>query len=69
MTAKPIVDILVGVENAPHSNEIIPRLTSMGYEDLGGAGIPGRLYLRKEATLPITFILCYIVATSGTITS
>lgn len=48
MTAKPIIDILVGVENALHTNEIIPKLTAMGYEDLGEAGIPGRLYLRKR---------------------
>lgn len=50
MTAKPIIDMLVGVENALHSNEIIPRLTAMGYEDLGEAGIPGRLYLRKRGS-------------------
>ncbi|MEC0259994.1 GrpB family protein [Paenibacillus lautus] len=48
MTAKPIIDILVGVENTQHANEIIPKLTAMGYEDLGEAGIPGRLYLRKR---------------------
>ncbi|MGG4343388.1 GrpB family protein [Paenibacillus lautus] len=48
MTAKPIIDILVGVENALHTKEIIRRLTAMGYDDLGEAGIPGRLYLRKR---------------------
>lgn len=46
MTAKPTIDILVGVENAELSDKIIPRLTAMGYEYLGEAGIPGRLYLR-----------------------
>lgn len=51
MTAKPIIDMLVGVENVLHSNEIIPRLTAMGYEDLGEAGIPGRIYLRKRGNV------------------
>lgn len=51
ITAKPIIDILVGVENEQQSDDIIPRLTAIGYEDLGEAGIPGRLYLRKSGSV------------------
>lgn len=51
MTAKPIVDILVGVENARHTDEILPKLAAMGYENLGESGIIGRIYLRKRGEL------------------
>ncbi|UUZ84509.1 GrpB family protein [Paenibacillus sp. P26] len=48
MTAKPIIDILIGVWDGDRTGGMIRQLTDLGYEDLGEAGIPGRLYLRKR---------------------
>ncbi|GAB6929065.1 hypothetical protein JCM10914A_30480 [Paenibacillus sp. JCM 10914] len=48
MTAKPIIDLLVGVSAMHTAEDIIPLLESAGYEYLGEAGIPGRRYLRRR---------------------
>jgi GrpB-like predicted nucleotidyltransferase (UPF0157 family) len=48
MAAKPIIDILVGLKSFNLSEKHIKNLTKIGYEDLGEAGIPGRLYFRKR---------------------
>lgn len=45
MVAKPIVDIMVGAPEA--AREVIARL---GYEDLGEAGVAGRIYLRRRGS-------------------
>lgn len=44
--AKPIVDIAIGVETFPPSRYLSDELVSLGYEALGEAGIPERLYFR-----------------------
>jgi GrpB-like predicted nucleotidyltransferase (UPF0157 family) len=47
LLAKPIVDIMVGIQHT--DTESVRRgLRSLGYDDLGEAGIPGRLYFRKR---------------------
>jgi GrpB-like predicted nucleotidyltransferase (UPF0157 family) len=46
MSAKPIVDILVGTEHYPPDPKTRETLVALGYEDLGEAGVPGRIYLR-----------------------
>ncbi len=38
--AKPIIDIMISVNNFDNSNEIINILTKEGYEYKGDAGIP-----------------------------
>lgn len=49
MTAKPIIDILVGVEDTSvAADEIVRRLKGIGYEHLGEAGISGRQYFRQR---------------------
>lgn len=48
MLAKPIIDILVGVKILKLSPIQLQALAKIGYEYLGEAGIPGRLYLRKR---------------------
>jgi GrpB-like predicted nucleotidyltransferase (UPF0157 family) len=48
LLAKPIIDIMVGAE-AHHSIEAIRKvLVQLGYEDLGEAGVAGRIYLRRR---------------------
>lgn len=51
MLAKPIIDIMVGLRQ----NSIGPvrtKLVSLGYEDLGEAGVPGRLHFRRRTNSP-----------------
>ena len=53
MPAKPIVDILLGLDTFPPAPAVSHRLRSLGYEAFGEAGVPGRLYFRKR--LPTAF--------------
>ena len=53
MQAKPIVDIMLGLDSFPASPAVSDRLGSLGYEAFGEAGVPGRLYFRKR--LPTAF--------------
>lgn len=49
LAAKPIVDVLVGGLHALSlATEHIAILETLGYEYLGFAGVPGRLYFRKR---------------------
>lgn len=48
MQAKPIVDIMLGLDSFPPMPTVSDRLHSLGYEALGEAGVPGRLYFRKR---------------------
>ncbi|WP_248925681.1 GrpB family protein [Paenibacillus hamazuiensis] len=48
LVAKPIIDILIGVSDWSQASDIAGKLVGAGYESLGEAGIPGRLYLRKR---------------------
>ena len=45
---KPIIDILIGLHTWPAALDVRKRLTDLGYEDLGEAGVPGRLYFRRR---------------------
>lgn len=51
MLAKPIIDILIGFAGVPPPS-IIQKLIELGYDFLGEAGVPGRLYLRRRGTGP-----------------
>jgi GrpB-like predicted nucleotidyltransferase (UPF0157 family) len=53
MAAKPIVDMMLGLDSFPPLPIVSDRLHSLGYEALGEAGVPGRLYFRKR--LPNAF--------------
>ena len=48
LLSKPIIDIMVGAE-PEHVDQVRRRLTSLGYQDVGEAGVPGRLYFRRRA--------------------
>ncbi len=49
LAAKPVIDILVGVQSLKLSEECISPMVGIGYECRGEAGVPGRLYFRKGA--------------------
>jgi GrpB-like predicted nucleotidyltransferase (UPF0157 family) len=46
LTAKPIIDMMLGVPALPPDPDLLARLENNGYENLGEAGVPGRVYLR-----------------------
>jgi GrpB-like predicted nucleotidyltransferase (UPF0157 family) len=47
LSAKPIVDILVGLRELELSDAEIEAMERLGYEYLSEFGVPGRLYFRK----------------------
>jgi GrpB-like predicted nucleotidyltransferase (UPF0157 family) len=49
LAAKPIVDLMIGVHDFTSADRIVAKLCLLGYEYLGEAGVPGRLYLRKRS--------------------
>jgi GrpB-like predicted nucleotidyltransferase (UPF0157 family) len=48
LSAKPIVDVLIGLRELALSEEEIDAMRALGYEYLGEHGLPGRLFFRKE---------------------
>jgi GrpB-like predicted nucleotidyltransferase (UPF0157 family) len=48
LAAKPIIDILIGLQTLSHDSFPITVLQTLGYQYLGEAGIPGRLYFRRR---------------------
>jgi len=51
LCAKPIVDIMVGTGAFPPREQVAIRLSELGYQALGEAGVPGRLYFRRRDTI------------------
>ena len=49
LVAKPIIDIMLGVRAWPPDEKLIVGVCALGYENLGEAGVPGRVYLRRRA--------------------
>jgi GrpB-like predicted nucleotidyltransferase (UPF0157 family) len=48
---KPIVDLMLGAPPPAWAalDELRARVVALGYEDLGEAGVPGRIYFRRRA--------------------
>ncbi len=55
--AKPIIDISIGVENLEYGKLLIAPLESAGYEYRGEAGVPGRLFLKKQTNYIQTYFI------------
>ena len=47
LAAKPILDIMVGVDNLRDAERCVRPLEQLRYEYRGEAGVPGRLFFRK----------------------
>lgn len=47
LSAKPIIDLMVGIRNLKDGLKLVELLEGQGYEFRGEAGIPGRLYFVK----------------------
>jgi GrpB-like predicted nucleotidyltransferase (UPF0157 family) len=49
MPAKPILDLMAGVESAGAIDAAAVCLRNVGWDDLGEAGVPGRRYFRRRS--------------------
>ena len=49
--AKPVIDILMEVENIVELDAGSPAMEGLGYESMGEFGIPGRRYFRRNNAL------------------
>jgi GrpB-like predicted nucleotidyltransferase (UPF0157 family) len=50
LPAKPIVDVMLGSDKWPPAASIDEAITGLGYESLGEAGVPERLYFRLRGS-------------------
>lgn len=48
LAAKPIIDLMVGVEDFADAGAVVAVLERLGYRDLGAYGVPGRIFLRYQ---------------------
>ena len=46
LEGKPVIDMMLGTPAFPPPRELLSRLAILGYENLGEANVPGRIYLR-----------------------
>jgi len=49
LAAKPIIDVLVGVDSLDRLDARTPAIRSVGYQVKGEYGLPGRRYYRRAA--------------------
>lgn len=56
--SKPIIDIMIGIENLESPELAIKDLIELGYQYLGNANVPGRLYFRKRNPYSYNIALC-----------
>ncbi len=62
LRAKPIIDIMVGVDGLPPTH-LSEELIHLGYEALGEAGAPGRFYFRRREAVSFNV---HVVEREGT---
>jgi GrpB-like predicted nucleotidyltransferase (UPF0157 family) len=48
LDGKPVIDMMLGTESFPPTHDLLSRLSILGYENLGEADVPGRIYLRMR---------------------
>jgi GrpB-like predicted nucleotidyltransferase (UPF0157 family) len=48
LVAKPIIDIMAGIKEQPYVAGIRAALVTLGYEDMGEAGVACRIYFRSR---------------------
>ena len=50
LIAKPVIDLMIGAGHWPPPNALLRGICALGYEHLGEAGVPRRVYLRFRGT-------------------
>ena len=63
LDAKPVVDVLVGVDGPLDGHPALAAVAALGYESFGEAGVPGRRYFRRRA--PGDDVNVHVVAHGG----
>jgi GrpB-like predicted nucleotidyltransferase (UPF0157 family) len=63
LVAKPIIDLMIGSGAWPPPDGLVRGICRLGYENLGDAGVPKRIYLRLRG--PLNFNV-HIVRRGGT---
>ena len=63
LMAKPVIDLLMGIPSLPPAETLRLAIRHAGYEELGEAGVPGRLYFRKRDSLAMNL---HVVEYQGT---
>lgn len=48
LDAKPIIDLMLGEGTYPPRAELTAQMEALGYENLGEAGVPERIYFRRR---------------------
>jgi len=48
LSAKPVIDMMLGVSTFPPPPSLLRSVEQLGYESLGEAGVAGRLYFRMR---------------------
>ena len=51
MAGKPVVDLLIGVDDMAQAHRVAEQIVGLGYENFGEALVPGRVYLRRRGTV------------------
>jgi GrpB-like predicted nucleotidyltransferase (UPF0157 family) len=49
LLTKPIIDIMLGAQPYYKIEVVRAALVDLGYEDMGEAGVPGRIYFRRRS--------------------
>jgi GrpB-like predicted nucleotidyltransferase (UPF0157 family) len=62
LAAKPIVDLMLGLSAYPPSQNLLKQLEALGWDTLGEAGVPGRLYFRMRHPISVNL---HIVQKNG----
>lgn len=50
MPAKPVIDLMIGVNDEAGQVACARRLSAAGWQDMGEAGVPGRRHLRRRSS-------------------
>jgi GrpB-like predicted nucleotidyltransferase (UPF0157 family) len=50
LLAKPIIDLMLGMAPRCSVDYVRSQLAALGYQDMGEAGVPGRIYFRRRAS-------------------
>jgi GrpB-like predicted nucleotidyltransferase (UPF0157 family) len=58
ISAKPIIDIMIGIQDIKHPESVINKLIELGYAYFGEANVPGRLYFRRRGKANFNIALC-----------
>lgn len=57
MAGKPVVDLLVGVDDMVQAHKVAEQVVELGYENFGEALVPGRVYLRQRGAVNFNVVI------------